>query len=102
MTRAAIAIVVLVLTLMSSSGLRAQVALDVTKISCQQFVTYKITNPQFIAIWVSGYYHGTLGKMVVDTQELVANAKKLENYCLKNPEILLMQAVETVTGKSTD
>lgn len=36
---------------------KAQVTLDVTKITCGQFAAYKITNPKYIAVWVSGYYH---------------------------------------------
>ena len=40
--------------------------------------------------------------MVVDTQQLVENAKKLENYCLKNPDMLMIKAAEAVTGKTAD
>jgi len=35
---------------------------DVSKITCDQFATYKIANPEYIAIWLNGYYHGTQGK----------------------------------------
>jgi hypothetical protein len=48
---------------------------------------------------VSGYYHGTRGEMVIDTQQLAANADKLVNYCLKNPDVALLTAVETALGK---
>ena len=37
---------------------RAQVTIDVSKITCDQYVGYKVTNPQNIAIWLSGYYSG--------------------------------------------
>jgi HdeA/HdeB family len=47
-------------------------------------------NPKYIA---------TCGEMVIDTQQLAANADKLVNYCLKNPEVALMKAVETALGK---
>lgn len=102
MMRALAVTVGMVMSLMSSSGLHAQVTFDVTKITCGQFVGYKITNPDFLATWVSGYYHGTRGEMVVDTQRLVENAKKLENYCLKNPDTSMIKAAETVTGKTAD
>jgi acid stress chaperone HdeB len=78
---------------------RAQVSLDVAKVTCWQFATYKVTNPQFIAIWVSGYYHGKEGDTVIDPPALVANASKMQDYCTKNPDVLLMQAVEAVLGK---
>ena len=77
----------------------AQVTLDVAKITCWQFVTYKITNPQLIAVWISGYRHGKRGNTIIDPPTLVANASKMQDYCTKNPDVPLMQAVETVLGK---
>ena len=61
---------------------RAQVMLDVSKVTCDQFVGYKITDPQNIAIWLSGYYNGMRGNTVVDTQGLDANTLcQLLNMC---------------------
>jgi len=77
----------------------AQVTLDVAKITCWQFATYKITNPQLIAVWVSGYHHGKQGNTIIDPSTLVANASKMQDYCTKNPDVPLMQAVETVLGE---
>jgi acid stress chaperone HdeB len=91
-------IVGLAFTLIASSAARAQVTLDVSKITCRQFVTYKISNPNYIAMWISGYYHGTRGDPIVDTQALIANAKKLQDYCLGKPDELLIKAVEGGAG----
>ena len=82
----------------SATSAGAQVLLDVSKITCWQFVTYKVTNPRLIAIWVSGYYHGKRGDTVVDTQDIEAKADKVEEYCTKNPDVPMMDAVETVLG----
>ena len=78
---------------------QAQVTLDISKITCEQYNAYKITNPQNIAIWVNGYYHGKRGDVTLDTQGLIANARKLRDYCRRNPQTLVMQAVETLFGK---
>ena len=78
---------------------QAQVTLDISKITCEQDNAYKITNPQNIAIWVSGYYHGKRGDVTLDTQRLVENARKLRDYCRRNPQTLVMQAVETLFAK---
>ena len=78
---------------------RAQVTLEVSKITCEQYNAYKITNPQNIAIWVNGYYHGKRGDVTLDTQRLVENARKLRDYCRRNPQTLVMQAVETLFAK---
>ena len=91
----------ILLTLFSfSEHARAQVMVDVSRITCDQFATYKIANPEYIAIWLNGYYHGTRGDMTVDIQTLSADAKKVEGYCLMKPEIPLIQAVKTVLGIS--
>jgi hypothetical protein len=73
--------------LLFSVDAEAQVVVDVSKITCDQFATYKIENPEYIAIWLSGYYHGTRGDMKVDIQTLKADATKVENYCLSKPDI---------------
>src|SRR5262245_29463375 len=74
----------------------AQVTLDVSKITCGQFTGYKITSPQNIAIWLSGYYSAKRDSTLVETQTLVANAKKLRDYCIRNPQTPIMRAVETL------
>jgi hypothetical protein len=84
------------LALGASLPARAQVTLDVSKITCWQFVTYKVTNPQFIAIWVSGYFHGKENDTTIDPPGVVANATRMQEYCTKNPDVPFMQAVETV------
>ena len=86
------------LLLLVISPANAQVAIDVAKINCQQFATYKVANPDRLAIWLDGYFHGKRGDLSVDTQELDASTDKLKQYCLKNPEVLLMQAVEALFG----
>jgi acid stress chaperone HdeB len=77
---------------------RAQVMLDVSKITCEQFAGYKITTPENVAIWLSGYYHGKRGNTVVDMQKLLADTKTMQRYCLQNPQTLVMNAVEAVLG----
>ena len=86
------------LLLLVISPANAQVAIDVTKINCQQFATYKVAHPDRLAIWLDGYFHGKRGDLSVDTQELDASTDKLKQYCLKNPEALLIQAVEALFG----
>ena len=89
-----------IFALFFSFGAEAQVVVDVSKITCNQFATYKIDNPKYIAIWLDGYYHGTRGDMKVDIQTLSADVKKVEFYCLDNPDLPLLKAVNTVLGIS--
>lgn len=88
------------LALLFSEQARAQVMVDVSKITCNQFVTYKIENPKYIVAWLSGYYHGTRRDMTVDLNALIADAGKVESYCFMKPEVPLVEAVKTVLNIS--
>ena len=88
----------LVAGLMAVSTLRAQVTLDVAKLSCEQFVTASVANPDRLAIWLNGYYHGKRGDTLIDTERLTEDTKKIQQYCIQNSETQLLQAVESVLG----
>jgi len=90
----------LLLTLAWASSAQAQVTIDVAKISCKQFTSFKVANPDQIALWISGYYNGKRGNTVIDVEKLRSNALNVKNYCYNHPDILVMEAVETVLGVS--
>ena len=80
---------------------RAQVTIDVAKITCNQFAAYKIASPHNIALWLSGYYTGKRGgNTLVDPQALKENSDKVMSYCLQHQDTPVMQAVETLFGTS--
>jgi len=88
----------LILAAAASQPARAQVTLDLAKVTCDQWAGYKITNPQNIALWLSGFYNGKRGNTVIDTQALAAENQKLRDFCITNPQMPVMQAVEKVLG----
>ena len=51
----------LILATFLVSAAQAQVTVEVSKITCEEFASYKIIDPEKIAIWLSGYYHGKQG-----------------------------------------
>ena len=77
---------------------QAEVTLDVSKLTCEQFLGYKLTTSEKIVTWLSGYHNGKRGNTSLDTHGLIDNAKKLRNYCIRNGQTLVMDAVETVLG----
>lgn len=86
----------LVLAATFGAGASAQVTIDVSKITCDQFALYKVSSPDTIAVWLSGFYSGKSGNTVVDVEKLKGNEKKLRDYCLQNPDTNLLEAVETL------
>ena len=98
MTRCKLLVAALVFGLGACPVARAQVTVDVTKITCEQFTLYKITDPKNIAIWLSGYYHAKRDSTLVDTQQLAENLKKITDYCIMKPKETVWNAVQTTFG----
>ena len=78
----------------------AQVTVDVSKITCKQFVLHEIARPRLVAIWLNGYYAGKRDIPTINIQALEKNTKEIERFCTKvdNLELPLMQAIEKVLG----
>src|SRR6202142_2515351 len=75
---------------------QAQVMVDVSKITCEQFRGFAITDPNNIALWLSGYYNGQRGNTIVKVESFKENVEKVKDYCITNPKVTVMQAVEAV------
>ena len=79
----------------------AQVVVDVSKITCDQYVHSKITTPNLIAAWLSGYYNAKRNNKIIDLETLEDNVSKVTNYCYdeKNFKVPIMEAIVKVLGK---
>jgi len=90
----------LVLALCSASATQAQVTIDATKITCDQFVHHKVGEPTVTGAWLSGFYHGKRDSRIIDLQDFKENLSKLEFFCQeeKNFKLPVMQAVEQLLG----
>jgi hypothetical protein len=74
-----------ILTPLVASVAQAQTTIDVAKISCKQFVLLKVgVPPGYLAIWLSGDYHGRRSDTLIDVQKLKDDAQKIRGYCLHN------------------
>ena len=73
---------------------KAQVMVDVSKITCDQYLTQRITHSQTVNVWLSGFYAGRRNNPVVDTQALSKNANKLSRFCETHRDMQLLDAVE--------
>jgi acid stress chaperone HdeB len=96
MRNRALAALGLAAALSTGSGAFAQVILDISTVTCDQFIKYKVADPKLIAVWLNGYFHGKRGDAKVDTQKLKEDADEVEKFCFKNPQAPLMQSVESI------
>jgi len=83
-----------------ASPAQAQVSIDVSKITCDQFVHGKVGTPRTIGVWLSGFYHGKRNKQIVDPESFEDNLSKVQQFCYdeKNWKLPVMQAIERVVG----
>jgi acid stress chaperone HdeB len=80
----------------SGSIAHAQTTIDVAKITCEQLVLMKVVDPDYLAVWLSGYYSGKRDTTTIDVQRLKDNAQKVKQYCLYNNKGTVMEAIEKV------
>jgi len=91
----------LIFALETVPAARAQVTVDVSKITCNQWVDREVGDPRDITIWLSGYYHGKRGETTVDKVKLLNDyTKEVRDYCFRNPQTSVMQAVETLIERT--
>ena len=77
---------------------RAQVTVDVAKITCEQYVLFTVADPRDIAMWLSGYFNSKVNNTVLDTQQFRDHARQVMDYCQLNLKTPVMQAAEKVLG----
>jgi acid stress chaperone HdeB len=84
------------LALFSGLPAHAQVTIDASKVTCDQFVHAKVGAPRTVAAWLSGFYQGKRDNAVIDKQNFETNLSKLVAFCYdeKNFDVPVMQAIE--------
>jgi acid stress chaperone HdeB len=86
----------LVLASVAVPAAQAQVTIDISRITCDQYLGYRTVNPDDIAMWLSGYYNAQRGNTVIDVETLAAQKRGLQDYCLRNLKVPIMEAINTL------
>ena len=68
--------------------------IDLSTWTCKQFQSAGKDDVGVILAWLDGYYKEEGDPPVIDTNQFVANAKKLGQYCTEHPEIGLITATD--------
>lgn len=85
-------------TLLSPAPAHA-VVLDLSTMTCKQFIEGGEDEIKMVLTWMDGWYKGDSDEAIIDTEVFVANAKKFGTYCAKNPSISIVNAAEAILGK---
>jgi acid stress chaperone HdeB len=94
-------IIALITFLAAPSG-HAQVKIEVSEITCEQYLGFSVADPRDINIWLSGYYHGKQGNTVFEPQRLKEIADKVKSECFtkENVKVPVLQVIEKVLKTS--
>jgi acid stress chaperone HdeB len=79
---------------------RAQVTIDVSKITCKDLILSTVFEPDHIAYWLNGYYNSNRDNTVLDLTGLQGYVSKMEDYCVRNQDTTVMKAAEILLGAS--
>ncbi|WP_316176774.1 MULTISPECIES: HdeA/HdeB family chaperone [unclassified Bradyrhizobium] len=85
--------------LMLSSAPASAVVLDLSTMSCKQFVESGDDGIKMVLIWLDGWYKGDQDEAIFDTEIFVENAKKFGKYCAEHPTVSIVTAAEKILGK---
>jgi acid stress chaperone HdeB len=75
---------------------QAQVTIDITKITCSQFLGDDLTDSISLAIWLNGYVNGARGKTLIEP--LSRGHNPLVRYCESHTDTPVLDAARNVYG----
>ena len=80
------------LALIGLQAVQAQVTIDITEITCNQFLGSQITDSRTLGIWLNGYVNGERGKRLI--HPLSPGHISLVNYCESHMDTLIWMLPE--------
>lgn len=73
---------------------RAQTVLDMTMITCRDYLAQPTERQDLLASWMSGYFNAARNNAVLDTGRFERNKKIVTAYCRKHGPESLMSAIQ--------
>jgi acid stress chaperone HdeB len=89
----------IIASILMTSSAYAQTTIDVTKISCEQFINHEVVETDRIADWLAGFYAGKRGNTTVNLEQTRRNLQQLKNHCRYSQDNL-MDAAERYLSSS--
>jgi acid stress chaperone HdeB len=86
------------MTLLAVSGAKAQMRVDVSKVTCKQYVLYRIIDAKTLSIWLSGHFNEQRNNTIVNVSALKDNHETPLKDCWSHYDAPLMAAVTAALG----
>ena len=75
------------------------VVIDLSKMTCQEFLTSDKDEIRIIWAWLDGYYKDEQDPPIIDIDRMVDNLRRLNEYCARNPTVALITTTDRLFGK---
>ena len=75
---------------------KAVVKVEMTEITCQQFINYSFDKQEAIGAWMSGYWNAQRNLETLDITRYKANSKRVSDHCKRHRKAKLMAVIERV------
>jgi acid stress chaperone HdeB len=71
-----------------------QIKVDMSLVTCKQFLSSDADRQDMIAYWMSGYFRAYRSQPIFDFQRFANNKKAVTNYCKKRGSETVMSAIQ--------
>lgn len=89
----AVGLATMVLLLGTNFAARAQVILDMSLITCRNYLDYDGERQNMVAAWMSGYFNASINQPLVSYDRFQYNKKVVTDYCRQHLNETLMSAI---------
>lgn len=72
--------------------------IDLSTWKCSQFINADKDTVGIVLAWLDGYYQDEDAPPIIDKEHFVGNAKKIGEFCAKNPDVGLITATDKLFG----
>lgn len=80
--------------ILAATPAKAQVVLDMTMLTCRQYLEADKARQDLIAAWMSGYYNAAKNNPVFNATLFQQNRNKVTAHCKRNRNETLMSAIQ--------
>ena len=78
---------------------QAQVAVDISLLTCGQFLAMSPDQSRIYAAWMSGWFNQKMGYTYINLEAYERNVANVKAWCGTNPGELVMTGLQRATGQ---
>ena len=78
---------------------QAQIAVDMSKLTCGQYLEMSPDQSRIYAAWMSGWFNQKMGYTYINLEAYARNVENVKAWCGTNPGELVMTGLQRATGK---